>query len=65
MKAIVNKIAKFIWQILKYAYFPLYVIFWVLHKLARILLAISYFGMLEKQIGKDIISHLFKWHGRH
>nr|DAQ60113.1 MAG TPA: hypothetical protein [Caudoviricetes sp.] len=28
-------------------------------------LAISYFGMLEKQIGKDIIKYLFIYNGRH
>lgn len=44
------------------AYFPIYLIFWLLHKIARLLLAISYFGMFEKQMGKDIIINLFKWH---
>lgn len=60
-----KKILKVIWQILEVIYFPAYIAFWLLHKIARLVLAISYFGMLEKTIGKDIIKHLFTWHGKH
>lgn len=60
-----KKILKIIWRILGVIYAPIYVAFWLFHKVARLLLAISYFGMLEKKISKDIISNLFKWHGRH
>ncbi len=60
-----KKVIKFIWLLLGVLYFPVYLAFWLFHKIARLLLAISYFGMLEKQIGKDIISSLFNWHGRH
>ena len=60
-----KKILKVIWQILEVIYFPAYIAFWLLHKIARLVLAISYFGMLEKIIGKDIIKHLFTWHGKH
>ena len=60
-----KKTIKFIWHALGVIYAPAYIAFWLLHKVARLLLAISYFGMLEKQIGKDIISNLFNWHGRH
>mgnify|MGYP006886759648 CR=1 FL=1 len=60
-----KKIIKTAWFILGIAYIPIYMVFWLLHKMARLLLAISYFGMFEKQIGKDIISNLFNWHGRH
>ena len=60
-----KKIINFIWLLLGVLYFPAYLAFWLLHKIARLLLAISYFGMLRKQIGKDIISNLFNWHGRH
>ena len=60
-----KKTIKFIWHALGVIYAPVYVAFWLLHKVARLLLAISYFGMLENQIGKDIISNLFNWHGRH
>ena len=46
-------------------YFPIYLLFWVLHKVARALLALAYFGMLEKNMGKDIIRNLLKWHSKH
>lgn len=60
-----KKVIKFIWLLLGVLYFPVYLAFWLFHKIARLLLAISYFGMFEKQVGKDIISSLFNWHGRH
>ena len=60
-----KKVLKIIWRILEVIYAPIYVAFWLLHKVARLLLAISYFGMFEKQVGKDIISNLFNWYGRH
>lgn len=60
-----KKTVKFIWLLLGVLYFPVYIVSWLLHKIARLILAISYFGMLEKQVGKDIISNLFSWHGRH
>lgn len=56
---------KIIWYILGVIYFPIYLLAWILHKIARLLLAISYFGMFEKRIGKDIMLNLFNWHGRH
>lgn len=60
-----KKIAKFLWRCAGVIYAPVYVAFWLLHKVARLLLAISYFGMLEKQMSRDIIKYLFSWHGRH
>ena len=60
-----KKIAKFIWICLGVVYAPVYIASWLLHKVARLVLAISYFGMLEKTVGKDIIKHLFAWHGKH
>lgn len=60
-----KKTIKFIWHALGVIYAPVYVAFWLLHKVARLLLAISYFGMLEKQVGKDIVLNLFNWYGRH
>lgn len=60
-----KKVIKFLWRCAGVIYAPVYVVFWLLHKVARLLLAISYFGMLEKQMGKDIIKYLFNWHGRH
>lgn len=60
-----KKVIKFIWLLLGVLYFPVYLAFWLFHKIARLLLAISYFGMFEKQIGKDVLLSLFNWHGRH
>lgn len=56
-----KKIFKFLWKYIGWLYFPIYILFWVLHKVARLILAISYFGMLEKSMAKDIV----KWHGRY
>lgn len=50
---------------IKISYFPVYVLSWLLHKFARLLLAISYFGMLQSRIAKDIINNLFNWHGKY
>lgn len=60
-----KKIISYAWRALGVIYFPVYVLFWLLHKVARIILAVSYFGMLDKAIGKDIIKQLFIWHGKH
>ena len=60
-----KKAVKFTWHLLGALCFPVYLAYWVFHEIARLLLAISYFGMFEKQVGKDIISSLFNWHGRH
>ena len=54
-----KKVIKFVWQCLGVLYAPVYIASWLLHKVARLMLAISYFGMLEKTTGKDIIKYLF------
>lgn len=59
-----KKILKVAWRILEVIYFPVYIAFWLSHKIARFILAISYFGMLEGRIAKDILKSLFKWYGR-
>ena len=60
-----KKVCKFLWRIAGALYFPIYMLAWVLHKIARLLLAISYFGMLQKRYGKDIIKSLFVWRGKY
>lgn len=60
-----KKVFEFLWPYIGVIYFPIYILSWLLHKVARLLLAISYFGMFEKKIGEDIITNLFNWHGRH
>lgn len=60
-----EKVLKFLWRCVGILYFPIYLLAWVLHKIARLTLAIAYFGLLNKQAGKDIIKSLFKWYGRY
>lgn len=60
-----KKISRRAWNILGILYFPVYIAFWLLHKVARFILAISYFGMLENRIGKDIIKYMFNRYGKH
>ena len=55
-----KKVLKFSWKCAQWIYFPIYALAWALHKMARLMLAISYFGMLESRIGKDIIKSLFE-----
>lgn len=45
--------------ILKVIYFPVYVAFWFLHKVARLVLAISYFGLFEFNKGYNVIKYIF------
>ena len=60
-----KKYLKIIWLIVGIIYFPFYVFCWVLHKIARLVTAIAFLGMLEKKIAKNILESLFKWHGRY
>lgn len=43
-------------------YYPFYVIGWVMHKIFRFGLAISYFLMFRWRMAIDILKHLFKAH---
>ena len=56
-----KKILKIIWCILGVIYAPIYVAFWLLHKVARLLLAIAYFGLLNWQSCSDILKNLFSY----
>lgn len=60
-----KNIFSYLEKIAKVLYFPIFVAFWILHKIARCLLAASYFGMFETRMAKDILKYLFNWHGRH
>lgn len=40
-------------------YFPVAVLSYMLHLIARLLLSLSYFGMLETKMGKDVWKILF------
>lgn len=58
MKTKLIKALKIIGMVL---YVPLYIAFWLLHKAARILLAIAYVGILELRMAYDIILHLLRF----
>ena len=57
--AMSEKVERFLKFLTGLIYFPIFLCAWALHKVARFALAISYFGMLEGRMGKDIIRHLF------
>lgn len=54
-----KKIFKVLSVILMICYYPIYLIAIALHWIARLLLAISYFGILDKYKAVDIIKSLF------
>lgn len=58
------KITSILWGALGVIYAPVYALSWVLHKLARLLLAIAYVGLLEGRMARDIIKYMFRPHGR-
>lgn len=55
-----NKTIKTIWTFFGYLYYPIYILSWFLHKAARLVLAVSYYGLLQKNMANDIIKYLFK-----
>lgn len=59
-----RKLKKTLSIIGSWLYFPIYVVFWLLHKVARILLAFAYAGMLQPNYSANILTHLFFSHGR-
>lgn len=48
--------------ILGIIYYPVYAAAWILHKIARLILAICYFLMFKWRMGADIIKTLFAKH---
>lgn len=55
-----SKIWYIIHIVIGLVYFPIFVASWLLHKIARLLLSLSYFGMLEPYKGWNVIKWLFK-----
>lgn len=60
----IKNILMFIWNVLGVCYIPVYTLSWVLHKVARLILAVSYFGMLDYRTGKDILKYMFTRYGK-
>lgn len=66
-----NKLISFICDIITaltwvamIVYAPLYIASWLLHKVARFLLAIAYLGMLDWRKSIDIFKSLFTRYGK-
>ena len=49
------------WTLLGLMYLPIFISAWLLHVVARLLLSISYFGMLNRQRGKDVFMSIFRF----
>ena len=49
-----------IFKALSITYWPIYILSFILLKIARLLLAISYFGLLVPRKGKDILKSIFR-----
>lgn len=49
------------WALVGLAYLPVFIAAWLLHIVARFLLSISYFGMLNASMGKDVFKSIFRW----
>lgn len=56
-----KKLSKILWDCLGLLYFFVYLSGWLLHKIARFLLAISYYIMLQRKPANDIMESLFKF----
>ena len=61
VKRIVKYIGKLLWSLLGIIYYPIYVLCWILHIVARFLLAISYFGLLDRQRAENVFKSLFRY----
>ena len=60
MNKITNSTLLFcLWTLVGIIYFPIFLLALLLKIVARFLLAIAYFGMLKKQMGKMIIKSMF------
>lgn len=49
------------WFVVGCLYFPVFLAAWVLHLIARFLLSISYFGLLNASKGTDVFKSLFRF----
>jgi len=49
------------WSLVGLVYSPVFIAAWLLHIVARLLLSIAYFGMLNGQRGRDVFKSLFRF----
>lgn len=59
----ITKLTGFVilWIILGIIYSPIYIAAWLLRLVARFLLSISYFGLLQGKIGCQVFKSLFSF----
>ena len=50
-----------VWTLVGLIYSPIFIASWLLHIISRLLLSISYFGMLNGQRGRDVFKSLFRF----
>lgn len=52
------------WALIGIIYSPVFIAAWLLHVIARLLLAISYYGLLNAKTGHDVLTSILKWNPR-
>lgn len=52
------------WAIVGALYSPVFILAWLLKPIARLLLAISYFGLLDGTMGKAVFKSAFKMYSK-
>lgn len=50
-----------VWALVGLIYSPIFIAAWLLHIVARLLLSITYFGLLNARMGKDVFKSIFIW----
>ena len=53
-----------IWAIAGFLYSPIFLLAWLLKPIARLLLAISYFGLLDGTMGRAVLKSVFKMYSK-
>ena len=51
-----------LWTLVGLLWEPVFIASWLLRIVARFLLSISYFGMLNGKMGSDVFKSLFTWY---
>jgi len=49
------------WAIAGLLYLPIFMTAWILHIVARLLLSISYLGLLNYPMANDVFKSIFRW----
>lgn len=54
--------AVILWTLVGLLWLPVFIASWLLRIVARFLLSISYFGMLNGKMGRDVFKSLLTWY---